>query len=1428
MNTSIFPLSSSQMALYLSYQKSPTDTAYNIPVILKFPGQVDLARLTNVVNELAQRHPMMTARIRTNENNEPLNYLIPTDFVVDEIQGYHDDSQSIMKRLLNIAFDLSEGPLIRFYLFQINSNTNIVFIVHHHIIIDFLPFSFIEELHDLYSELSTTNIPPILTPVPGYQAFVNAELEYLKSASSQIDFEYWKNIIGNVLPIDISNFPSAMKPETQQKDFYKLVIDRELYASVKSCARQLGMSPYAIFTSALFLLLHQYTQQKQITLVTLCNNRFYSENENTLGDFSNLILLQINLECEFIVECVQLVWKTIITALKHGRYPNYELLKKLNIANELFQVAIVHHDWKKKTAIEMGLELCQLPDHPIMFEIIEEMDQAFVLIKYKESIFSLNHIKRISLHYLSIIHTIVNEKSSKLTQLNLLSEEEKNYLLAVSNPNPVKHDSIYTLHQLFERSLKTHRSNVAIVQGERTISYQALNQHANQLARFIRGAYESKYELEIENGTLVILYCDRGIDAIIAMLAILKAGAAYLPIDISHPDDRIDTIIKHSKANVILTNQVSNNAILEKHRDKLILDITSNQPTIASYSDCDLNMQVSEKQLAYVIYTSGTTGTPNGVAIMHHGVCNLAIGQGKFFDIIDNTAVLQFASLAFDASVSEIWCTLIQGGTLYLPVNQLPLIGEALRDFLLEYKIEVATLPPSVLATIEPERMFLKTLIVAGESASGLLLDTWSGKVNKLLNAYGPTEATVCATMHQYHRKDAVCNIGKPLSNVSVFILDANLSLVPIGITGEIYISGVGVAVGYLYNTELTRAKFISHSLCAPGQLLYKTNDKGRYLEDGSIEYRGRTDNQIKISGYRVELEEIEKTILTFNFIKQVTVLLDKEGDESRLVAFIVPQMQDFQLDNLTAKLTKLLPAYMRPCNYHIIKAMPLTANGKIDKKQLIALRQVPALNQTISSVPHSDSLENNFISMCAEILKVEFGAVRMEQHFLEQGGTSLLILQLLSRIKSTFKIALSIQDLFGAPSLHAVLALIKSKHSFSLTTIDADLENDLRIIVPATSLNKALPTSINHILLTGATGFLGVNVLIKLLELSTARIYCIVRASCYEDALGKLQRAFEKYSSKKWDEARIVVLTGDISCPEFGLSESLINDLSLQVDCIYHCGAFVNHLYTYQMLRATNVLSTVEVIKFATRGKIKRIHYISTIDTVASGDADYDSESFPLSSCKLKWGYVQSKWVCEKILANNSIPMAIYRPGNITGHSIKGTAEPDKNHALCLLKSCISSGVAPDFQSKIEMTPVDVLSEMIVNISLQQTDKIQAFYNLHNPNSLTWSEYISIVNKFGYNIRIIPYQIWKSEYLAKLKENDSLAVFKPIYEDNEIDKLTLPPEKIKTRNISGILEEIGMSHIRDYQPLVNRYLDYLMQSGFLADAKLRIKNDER
>jgi len=1004
------------------------------------------------------------------------------------------------------------------------------------------------------------------------------------------------------------------------------------------------------------------------------------------------------------------------------------------------------------------------------------------------------------------------------------------------------------VHSWFEDQANKAPDTIAVVFGAQQLSYCDINAQANQLAWRLQ-------KLGVRLETLVGICVDRSPQTIISMLAVLKAGGAYVPLDPSYPRERIELMVEDSEIAILITEEKLSKNFSSENVQMVCVD--TDKPSILQESIENLNVVIAADNLAYVIYTSGSTGRPKGVLIEHRALTNFVESMSSKYKIKSNDRVLQFASISFDVAVEEIFVTLVKGATLVLRSQEMLRSIPAFLQTCQSWELNVLNLPTAFwhkLCAELPQAKIpdcVRLVVIGSERAIPHWLLAWKQHTSnhiRLVNAYGPTEATVGSTMCDLAgplaietNNSRVLPIGKPIDNVQTYVLDEELRPVNFGVSGELYIGGAGLARAYLNRPQLTSERFIFVEHPEAGRIrLYKTGDWVRYREDGNLEFLDRIDRQEKIRGFRIELSEIETVLEMHASVQQAIVLAweDSPGNK-RLIAYIVPHADSKSASRLQEHSYKLmprlrsylqgkLPSYMVPAAFMLIQTLPLTPNGKVDRRALPAPSvERPALNETF--IPPLTPIEKKLAKMWSAVLSI--AEIGVNDNFFELGGDSLQTTQLISQIEKDYKVVVQLLDFFSIPTIAGLAGAIQRIHlnreasteHKSVSQLYAEVLIDESIQPKcAYSPSQALP---KKIFLTGATGFLGSFLLCELLQQTQADVYCLVRAKDLAHANEKLRKVLTaSHPDMQIASERIIPVVGDLAQPQLGLSSQQLAHLAECCDMIYHGGANVNLLYPYTALYAPNVQGTHEILKLAAMGKPKPVHYLSTLDVFESlastGVREFFEDANIAQGSGISGGYAQSKWVAEQMMkraAERGLPVCIFRPGMVTGHSQSGYS--NTSDILCrLVKSLSELQQAPTLNLMIDMTPVDYVSRAIAAISLQPQSLGKTFHVV-NPQPMPFRSIVKTINSCGCKVRPVPYPQWQEQ--LKVQQNALSPLAAMIKEDSEDKKTCLElwlggNDRFDCSNTQSSLKNIDIACPPANEELLFTYLTYFFECGFM------------
>ncbi len=1049
------PLSFAQQRLWFLDQLQPNSSFYNIPIALHLVGTFNQVALEQSLREIIHRHEALRTNFVIVDGKPSQIIQIQTNWTVSvfELQHLPTSEQEIVRQQLAQKqaiqpFDLATEALVRATLVVLSKTEHVLLVCMHHIVSDGWSMGvFVKELAVLYNAYSQGQPLP-LAPLPiQYADFAIWQRNWLQGDVLQTELSYWQQQLANA-PALLSLPADRPRPAVQTFNgaHQEFTLSKELTARLAQLSQQQGVTLFMTLLAAFDTLLYRYTGQEDILVGSPIANRNRTEIEGLIGFFVNTLVMRTNLSGDpSFSELLGRVREMAMDAYSHQDLPFEMLVEALQPERDLGHTPLFQVMFVLENTPMPQIELTGLSATPLMtasttakFDLTLAMENTATGLVgwwvYNTDLFDSSTIERMTGHFLRLLEGIVANPKKRISQLPLLTQPEQQQLLVEWNNTQADYPQDKCIHQLFEEQVQLTPDAIALVFENQQLTYQQLNAKANQLAHYLRS-------LGVKPGVLVGLCLERSLEMVIGLLGILKAGGAYVPLDPDYPQERLNFMLEDAQVSVLLTQQQLVDRLSQHQANLVCLDEVWSQ-IIQNNQDNPVS-EVRAFHIANVIYTSGSTGRPKGVMVEHTGLCNLAQAQIQTFGLQNFSRILQFASLSFDASIWEVVMAWGSGATLYLGTKDSLLPGKPLIEQLRNYGITHITLPPSALAVMPVEELpALQTMIVAGEACSAELIRQWSAGRN-FFNAYGPTEATVCATIGKATPKanakctleDEKISIGRAIANTQVYILDKNLQPVPIGVPGELHIGGVGLARGYLNRPELTQEKFISNPFQeVGGSKLYKTGDLARYLANGNIEYLGRIDNQVKIRGFRIELGEVEAALSQHGDVQTCCVIAREEiPGNKRLVAYVVPHPQATPTTSeLRQFLSHKLPGYMVPAAFVMLESLPLTPNGKVDRRAL----PDPDLHQELSDyVMPNTEVEKIIAGIWQKALEVE--KVGVYNNFFELGGHSLLLVQINQELQEKYGLQLSIVDMFNYPNIHTLSQYLNTKFNQEDTSLE-------------------------------------------------------------------------------------------------------------------------------------------------------------------------------------------------------------------------------------------------------------------------------------------------------------------------------------------------------------------------------------------------------
>jgi amino acid adenylation domain-containing protein/thioester reductase-like protein len=1380
------PPSYGQETFWFLDQLEPGSPVFNIDAAIRLRGPLNLKAVEHALNEVVRRHEALRttfsmcegrpAAVIATPANPPLQVLDLTGLPEGEREG---EARRLADEETRRPFDLERGPLFRAKLLRLGSEDHVALVTVHHSVYDGWSANiFLQEVGLLYQAFCAGQPSPLPELPIQYADFAHWQRQWLKSGLMQDQLAYWKKQLAGPLPmLELPTDHPRPATRTFRGARQLMAVPPALAEAAGALARREGCSLFMVLLAAFQALLQRYSGQDDFCVGTPIAGRNRAEVEGLVGFFVNTLVLRTDLSGDLtFAELLARTREVCLGAYAHQDLPFEMLLKELRPQRELsrstlFQVMFILQNAPRKIPTVAGLTgspLVEMSDNgtaklDLILTMVEATEGLTATVEYNTDLFEEATIQRLLGHYRTLLEAAATDPGLRLSRLPLLTATEREQL-AAWNGTDASCPADGCIHEHFEAHAARTPDAVAVVSGSRSLTYRELNRRANRLAKRLR-------DLGVGPEVLVGLYLERSPDLMVGVLGVLKAGGAYVPLDPAYPGQRLAAVVEDAEPRVLLMQRALAADLPANAAHVLCLD--AEEPE--SGGEENPGRSAGPDNLAYVIYTSGTTGKPKGVMVTHGGLCNASRAWEDAYRLRSETKVhLQMASCAFDVFTEDWIRAICSGGTLVLCPREVLLDPARLYDLMRREGVDCVEFVPSAL------RVLAQHLEESGQSLDFLRLliagaDVWyageyrrfrrlCGPRTRLINSYGVTEATIDSAYFESADldlpQDRPVPIGRPFANTRLHILDRNLQPVPAGVPGELYVGGSGLARGYFKDPELTAKKFIPDPLSSrPGDRLFRTGDLARYLPDGRIELLGRTDHQVKVRGFRIEPGEIESVLCQYPGVRQAVVVAHGDTPESkRLVAYLTRPAPEPQ--ELRAFLKEKLPDYMVPSSFVTLDALPLSPNGKLDRKALPAPER-PRVELSPSFEPPRSDLEKTLAAIWAEVLQLDQVGVR--DNFFDLGGHSLALVRVMSRVRDALKVGVQLRHFFAYPTIAELAGLIEElSRTGAVAAAEAvpvaELAGEVALdpeITPA----AAAPPSVRPpewIFLTGATGYLGAFLLRDLLRQTRAEIFCLVRSATVEEGKGRLRKSLEAYGL--WDEGpgkRIRVVLGDLARPLLGLPRERFDELAAGMDAVFHNGALVNMVSPYEALKAANVFGTRDVLRLACQSKTKPVHYVSTVSVFDAanrrdGRAIHEQDSLDHGG-RLVGGYAQSKWVAEKLVVmarDRGLPVAIYRPGRIIGSAATGVWGPDD--FLCgLIKACVELGLAPDVDLPVEVVPVEYVSGAVVRLSLRPESLGQAFH-LVSPAVGRLSELLDGLRAFGYPVRKLPYPVWFGEALRR------------------------------------------------------------------------------
>ena len=1362
------PLSYAQLGVYYECMKHPLNITYNIPFAITLPQGIEADKVEEALKQIIKAHPAFNIHFETQGDDVVQVYdpdLVPavsrSEMTEEELTTY--------KQQFVLPFHLERGPLYRMEIVQTEKHAVILMDIHH-----------------LISDGASTDlILRQLCDILDGRTIELEQLSYLQFAQEQRQAES-----GNEYQEAKTYFAEVMKEcegcTEITDDFTPSVPHGHIthvarpfdFDKVEQFCKQLNVTPASLMLAVAFYTLSRYTNNRHVYISTISNGRSDLRLSDTTGMFVNTLPLAGHITEQTVEEFIRRTSEDFEKTMRHEQYPFARIAADFDFSANTtysYQMGVIEEYTIGGKKLEMAPMDLDVPKQKLDIIIVEQNGQPVVCLEYDDAFYSEKTMSSLAESIVSVLEHFMETPKGSLLKVSMLSDEQErlvnSFRMAGTAEVPTR-----LFHQAVEANAKQKPNAKALVACDGTFTFSELNAEMNRVAHALIAH-------GVKRGDRVAMLLPRTSRLIFTMFGIMKAGAAYIPCDPHYPADRIKLILEDSEAAYIVTND-ENLANLKAQAGEGSLKVLEKALNIEELLQCENTANPAIPQegsdLAYIIYTSGSTGRPKGVMLHHKGICNELFAHPLNFRnwtvMQEVKCILGLATISFDASVEEIGIPLYNGLTLALASDEIANDPILLAEFMVENNVGMFQGTPSRLMQLYESDIFRKALAgchiieLGGEKFSdSQLRELQKTMVNAdsptkvhIFNSFGPTETTVESNSHEVTHDDHV-TIGRPLVNVTEYIVDADMNRVPVGVVGELLIGGAQVGLGYNNLPDKTREAFIPNPFVtddAIDKTLYRSGDYARWDEHGYVTILGRTDNQVKLRGLRIELGEIESVIAQQEGIGQVVVMIRKINGKEHLCAYFTAN-HPVDIDELKVEIGKSLTQYMVPTAYLQLDRMPTTPSGKTDMKAL----PEPTLSITTEYVAPVGELEKQLCDIFANILQVE--RVGATDDFFELGGTSLVVTRLIIDVD---KIGhhLVYGDVFDNPTPRQIAALLTGTQVAEEVSLESEVKDfDYtaidKVLAGGTfdAFREGTPLKLGHVLLTGATGYLGIHLLNELISSDAETITCLVRAKSPEEGEHRLQTLLYYYfaSSNRelFENGRLRVINGDVTDD---LCSVCCSNTATSIDTVFNCAAIVKHFSKDNDIERVNVDGTQRCVDFCLKvgAKLIQISTVSVGGFLTHGESANEaflSEQRLFMNQYLGNQYTLSKFLSERIvldaIATKGLVGKVMRVGNLAARSTDGEFQVNfrTNSFANMMRAFSLLGCCPykDFTNPVEFSPINEVAHAIC--LLATTPRECCMFHPYNNHNVFLGDVLGELDSVGTPVRMVE----QDEFLQTLDQ---------------------------------------------------------------------------
>ena len=1321
------PLSYAQIGVYVDCMKQPTSTIYNIPSLTRFPKGTDVQLLAQSIETLIKAHPQFFVHFDS-EGGEIIQ-IVDTNQPVDVAKSQLSEAELEKYKVEFVRpFNLRQGPLYRMEIVTTEQDVYLLADVHH-LVFDGGSFDlFLNQLCDLM------NGKEIEAEAISYAAFVADEKAAENSPSYKEAKNFFNERLGKVegvteVPADLTN---PVEQGTVSEVFCPLDTNE-----MEAFCKKNNLSPAHLTLAAVFYALSRFTNNEQICITTISNGRSDLRIRNTVGMFVNTLALSANVGEQSVMEFLNETSVHFDETLRHENYPFAQIAADYDLTAEImfaYQMGVMNQYIINGQKLDIeSLEL-NTPKFRIAFYIQEKEGVPGVMVEYDNGRYSQGLMQSLAQSVCNAVKAFIRQPERSLQQVSLL-DAGQTALLDSFNQTDVPYDDTQTIISLFRKQVQLTPDNMAVVYHDHQYTYREVDEISERIAGYVAAQGLGSEDVV----SVLIPRCEW---MAIVSIGVLKAGCAYQPLDPSYPAERLNFMMKDADAKLLIADEELR-PIVNEYEGKVLLtkDIATLAPVETRHGT---SLQPTPSSLFIMLYTSGSTGTPKGCQLEHGNLVAFCHWYQRHYGLTANDKVAAYASYGFDACMMDLYPALTCGACVYIIGDDIRLNLPDLNDYFNQQGITHSFITTQVgyqFAT-NVDNHSLRCFAVGGEKLSALNPPT----NYKMYNGYGPTECTIFTTNYWVKDYELDIPIGKPLDNLKLYIVDKQFNRLPLGAAGELWVTGPQVSRGYLNRLEKTAETYIKNPFSDDPKhsRVYRTGDIVRYLPDGNIQFVGRKDGQVKIRGFRIELKEVEAVIRQYPGIKDATVqAFDYENGGKYIAAYIVSD-EKVDIKQLNAFIGERKPPYMIPASTMQIDSIPLNQNQKVNRKAL----PTPVMQASDREyVAPANSAEELFCRIFGEVLALE--KVGATDNFFDLGGTSLMVTRVIIEADKQ-GVHVAYGDVFANATPRKLAALVTGGTAVDtddeeVTNFDYSGINNLLNNNTLDSFRNGERQTLGNVLLTGATGYLGIHVLQELIQSDAQNIYCLVRDKNMDAAEHRLKLLLFYYFESTYDELfgqRLHIVLGDVT-------NDLTNLVQAKIDTVFNCAAVVKHFSEGTEIEDVNVGGAQRCVDLCLKTGARLVH-ISTYSTSGLNVNDTMSPDYVFTEQKLYDGqylgnqYVHSKFMAERIvlqsIVEDGLSAKVIRVGNLAARTSDGEFQINfsTNSFMGRIKVFNMLGCFPYslYESRVEFSPIDETAHSILLLS--STPKECCLFHAYNSHTQFLGDVLNGFNNLGTNIRLV------------------------------------------------------------------------------------------